>query len=321
MKKHNHADAEQHEKAEAEELLFKLESNGDTSSDTFELVYDGPNVSDGTMSARELSEVFAGISRAVSTIAQEREIDDQFELRVKDVASSSFHIIFEAIAYTKAYPGQAAALATGTAVAWNIAKDSVSGLYTVVTDLAKLVEAKKKLRGERANKAKASFSEDGVRVGLAGEDVVLTKEQYEMLISRRIDKQLSQIVSPLSAKRIDRLEIKRDDQSLVYVDAAQRDYFDYVEVTEATVREGTEIRGTLNSLSKTSRRGTFHTMDGVHVPYKYTGGDDAQLLYGFASSEPVVIHGRVKYVGGVPTSIEAEGIDLLQRNFLDSGAS
>lgn len=67
--------------------------------------------------------------------------------------------------------------------------------------------------------------------------------------------------------------MRRAEKELMTVDARQRDYFDYVEVNEEHNREGTDIIGTLNSLTKLNLRGTFYTVDGVHVPYKYTGGD------------------------------------------------
>jgi hypothetical protein len=73
----------------------------------------------------------------------------------------------------------------------------------------------------------------------------------------------------------------------VTVDARQKDYFDYVEVIEEKSKEGSEIIRTFNSLSKTNLRGTFYTIDGVHVPYRYMGGDIAQLFVAFFAREPL----------------------------------
>jgi hypothetical protein len=43
------------------------------------------------------------------------------------------------------------------------------------------------------------------------------------------------------------------------------------------------------------------------VPYKYVGGDDAQLLRGFSAREPVRVRGRIKFDNeGVPSAIEGE---------------
>jgi hypothetical protein len=110
----------------------------------------------------------------------------------------------------------------------------------------------------------------------------------------------------------------RDQSELATVEAAQRDYFDYRETVEGQSREGTEITGTLNSLTKTSLRGTFYTSDGIHVPYKYTGGDIAQLLRGFSAREPLRVRGLIKYGDdGIPFYIDVHQIEFLQRSLTD----
>ena len=76
----------------------------------FELVYHGPDVEDGTMAAREVAEVLSGMSRAFSTVAHEADLGDRYQLRIKDVESSSFHIVLEAIQYAKSNPAAATAI-------------------------------------------------------------------------------------------------------------------------------------------------------------------------------------------------------------------
>ena len=72
--------------------------------------------------------------------------------------------------------------------------------------------------------------------------------------------------------------------------------------------------GTFNSLSKSNLRGTLYTTDGVHVSYKYVGGDVNSLLRGFTARECLRVHGRVKYAGdGIPSYLEVEEIQVLQR--------
>jgi len=285
-------------------------------SDTFEFIYKGPNVDDGTMNAREVAEVLTGLTRAFSTVAQERELDDQYELRIKDIEPGSVRLIFEAIAFAKANPAAATAIAAGASVALNAATNAVSGLYRVVTDIAKVIDAKRRIKGARVATLPASFTDGEVRLTLPDDLIVLTKEQYELLLSQRVDRQLSQIVSPLVPKRIDNFQIRRSEVELARVDAAEKAFFEYREMVEVESKEGTEVIGTLNSLTKTSLRGTFYTQDGVHVPYRYVGGDIQQLLRGFTAREPLRVHGRIKYGGdGLPSYIEIQEIDFLQRNF------
>jgi hypothetical protein len=89
--------------------------------------------------------------------------------------------------------------------------------------------------------------------------------------------------------------------------------------------EGTEIIGTLNSLTKSNLRGTFYTVytvDGVHVPYKYPGGDTKQLLRGFSAREPLRVRGHVKYGSdGVPNFVEVQDIEFLQREIFSPSVS
>jgi hypothetical protein len=96
----------------------------------FELVYQGPDVEDGTMGARELAEVLTGVSRAFSTVASDANLGDRYQLRIKDVESNSFHTVLEAIEYAKSNPAQATALIAGAAVTLQGLTAVVSGAYS-----------------------------------------------------------------------------------------------------------------------------------------------------------------------------------------------
>lgn len=286
--------------------------------DIFELVYQGPNVDDGTMSARELIEVLNGLTRSFSTVAQELEVKDRYELRIRDIESNSVHLIFEAVAFAKANPAAATAIAAGATVIVSATTNTVSGAYKIITDIARTIDAKKRVKGDRIATLPTSFSDGEVTLKLPDDLIVLTKEQYELLLSQKIDKQLSLIVSPLSPDRINSFQMRRSNEELVKVEAKQRDYFDYVEVKEEKSKEGKEIVGTLNSLTKTNLRGTFYTAEGVHVPYKYVGGNIAELMRAFSSREALKVHGRIKYgTDGIPKFVEVQAIEFLQGGFFD----
>jgi hypothetical protein len=72
--------------------------------DIFELVYQGPDVNNGTINAKDLVEVLEGLTRTFTVVAFEKDLDNQYQLRFKDVESSSIHLIFEAVAFAKANP-------------------------------------------------------------------------------------------------------------------------------------------------------------------------------------------------------------------------
>jgi hypothetical protein len=280
----------------------------------FELVYIGPDLETGTMSARELTEVFTGITKGFSVIAHERDLGDQYELRVRDIEHQSFHLVFEAVAFAKANPVVAGVTVAGATLGWSAVKDTVSGIYRVVTDLAKAIDAKLTAKGESIGRLPAKFSDSGVIVEGPDGPIELTKEQYELLLSRRMDKPLAQIVSPLAQNRVNKFELRRAKTPIASVELSQRDYFDYQEVNESETREGTEIVGTLNSFNKTNLRGTFHTVEGMHVPYRYSGGDVNKLLRGFAAKESILARGKVVYGGdGTPIRVDIQDLDFVQR--------
>jgi hypothetical protein len=286
--------------------------------ETFELVYDGPDVADGTIDARELADVLTGLTRAVSTVASEADLGDRYRLRIKDVEANSFHLILQLLEYAQKNPPAATAIVAGAAVVLSAVTNITSGLYKVITDLATMIDAKRRTKGQRIALLKAEFQDGNVIITFLEDKIILTKEQYELLLSQRIDRPLSQIVGPLELNRIDSFEMRRSNSTLVTVKANERDYFDYVEVVEEKSKEGTEIIGTLNSLSKNTLRGTFYTAEGVHVPYHYSGGDVAKLLRGFAARDMLRVHGKIKYgTDGVPKHIEVQDVDVLQRGFFD----
>ncbi|MGA8043515.1 MAG: hypothetical protein WCA37_11990 [Terracidiphilus sp.] len=287
-------------------------------TEIFEFVYEGPDVDKGSMDASEVAEVLTGLTRTFSIVASEAESSERLQLRVRNVEANSFHIIFEAIAFAKTNPAAATAIATGAAVALNAVSNAVCGAYRVVTDIAKVIDAKKRLKGVRIATQPTSFEDGSVSLTLNDDLLVLTKEQYELLLSQRVDKHLTQIISPLESKRIETFQMRRATAELVTVEAGQRDYFNYFEVGGEESKEGTQITGTFNSLSKSNLRGTFYTSDGAHVPYKYVGADVGQLLRGFTARELVRVHGRIKYGGdGVPTYIEVQNIDIVQRGIFE----
>lgn len=301
----------------ANNVSAEIEATISGDGDSFEFIYDGPDLAGGSMNTKSLSEVLAGLSKAFSVVAHDNDFGDRYELRVRDVESGSFHILFEALAYVKANPVSSAVLATMATTSWTVLKDSASGAYRVVTDIIKVVDAKLKLKGTAPNKVAAVLSDSGVVLELPDGSVTLTKEQFELLLSRRIDKPLAQIVSPLAPDQVTSFEVRRAKESLVRVELNQRDYFDYQETTETVVREGTELIGRLNSLTKTSQRGTFYTADGVHVAYRYVGGDQTLLLRGFSTRNLVKVTGRIRYdAEGVPTSIDVQDIEPVQSSLL-----
>jgi hypothetical protein len=73
------------------------------------------------------------------------------------------------------------------------------------------------------------------------------------------------------------------------------------------------MEGTLNSLSKTGYRGTFHTVSGKHIPYHYVGQDPASLLNAFPYRGLVRVLCKVRFDSDAnPTGIEIHQVEIVQ---------
>lgn len=286
--------------------------------ETFELVYDGPDVANGSMNARQLALAVSGVNRVFATTAQEHNLGGDYEVRVRDINHASFHLLCEAVALAK-QPEIAAAAVTGAVVLLGAVKNAIPNPKGIISDIGAMITAKKRLRGARIATLATEFAHGDVRLTVPEDSdskVVLTKEQYELLLSRRVDSSIADIVAPLAPAKVDRFEIRSGGAELASVLAAEKGYFYINGPAEDKGREGTEIIGAFNSLNKTSLRGTFHAVGGVHVPYKYSGGDMARLLRGFSSREPVRVFGKIRVgADGVPLSIDVHEIEFLQQDF------
>jgi hypothetical protein len=282
--------------------------------EALEIIYQGPDVNDGSMDARQFSEALSGIADAFSTVANEINYDEQYKLRITSTQKGSFHILLSAIAYAQANPAPAVAIVTGASVSYNAVRDSISGLYRIIVDIITCITSKKKLQGRDIKDFPINNINNDIRIMLPTDTIILSREQYDLLVSKRLDKPISQMVSPLAPQKIDLFSIKHSDSNVATVKSSEKDYFNCIKTSTESTENGIEITGTLNSLSKSNRRGTFYTLDGRHIPYRYDGNDDSMLMKGFSSQEPVIVRGSIKYDrGGSATSLEIKEISILQR--------
>ncbi|MCU1322167.1 MAG: hypothetical protein JWM43_1816 [Acidobacteriaceae bacterium] len=287
--------------------------------ETFEFIYDGPDVANGSMNARQLALAVSGMNRVFATTAQEHNLGGEYEVRVRDIKHASFHLVWEAVALMKQHQDMIPAAITGAVVLIGTASAAISNPGMIISDIAAMITAKKRLRGARMSTLATEFIDGEVRLTVPGDSeskVVLTREQYELLLSHRVDRSIADIIAPLAPALVDRFEIRRGNIELASVVASEKDYFSVRPPAEDKGREGSEIIGAFNSLNKTSLRGTFHALGDVHVPYKYSGGDIARLLRGFSSKEPVRVFGKVRYgADGILQSIDVKDIEFLQQDF------
>ena len=101
-----------------------------------------------------------------------------------DIDQASVHLVFEAVAYVKANPVVSGVLVAGAGVAVSAVSNTVSGAYKVITDIAAAIGAKRNLKGSRIATTPASFNDGEVVIESPDGPIMLTKEQYELLLSR-----------------------------------------------------------------------------------------------------------------------------------------
>ena len=269
------------------------------------------------MEAKQVGEVLIGFSTAVSVVADEFEPSERYQLRVRDVKKQSFHFLMEIIAFARENPEATKALAELGGVALAAIKMGSKGAWRVLQAIARLIEAKKKLKGAKLAKLKTTFKDGEVIIELEGDLLRLTKGEYELLLGRYLDRAIAQVVSPLDPNRIDTFGIVQADKILTQVQASEKPYFETTEESQQEVKE-TLLKGKLNSLSKSKFRGTLHTTDGTHVQYRYVGKDMNALYEGFASKDDLKIHGRVRYASdGIPIFVEVDQIEVLQQRMFE----
>jgi hypothetical protein len=74
----------------------------------------------------------------------------------------------------------------------------------------------------------------------------------------------------------------------------------------------------LNSFSKDKAKGTFHTVTGKHIPYKYVGNDTHQLFQAFEYDGVVRALADVRSDSdNNPCFMDIKAIEIKQQNFFN----
>ena len=152
-----------------------------------------------------------------------------------------------------------------------------------------------------------------VLVNQTGEQLPLTKEEFELLQSGALDADLDRLTTPLEAGKVEEFEITADENAIATVQAEERPYFIHESKEVTTTKNNVTLEGELNSHSKSSNRGTFYTVGGKHIPYRYCGEDISPLLRGYAHRGFVRVRGTVKFDENMdPIGIDISEVELKQ---------
>jgi hypothetical protein len=277
-----------------------------------QLVYDGPEVKDGTLRVEDMVDALIGFGRAYDKIADLQNVPVKQHLRVTGIKKASADILISALSHVDP----------------NVAMTSVVevGKYTaaIITTIVGFIKFKKHMMGAKP-KIEINSNNGTINVFNNAKVVMeLPKRDYELYNSRLLDSDLDHLTRPLEEGRVDAVEF-RDGKGKPFegsrIEAGERDYFSSSDESSTTTKDDVLLEGEMKSLNKDSNSGLFHLNSGRKVRYKLVGKNPHTFWKAFAYSGPVRVRCRVHLDGDLnPTLLEIYGIDRLQRNFFVSEA-
>jgi hypothetical protein len=272
-----------------------------------ELVYEGDDVNDGTVPVDYMIDALVGFSAAYEKVTRRTQPDMEHRIRVVGVRQNSAHILVNVVEWVRVNPAAAGVLVTAGGLI-------AAGAYRVVSDIAKIIAAKKHLAGAPVQQQLTFNGPTIVLMSANGAPLSLTKEQLEFLQTGTLDPELDKLTAPLQEGRVNEFELKAAEEPLAKVNWKERLYFVHTERTLTTTEDDVPLEGMLNSLTKDKNRGTFHTISGKHIPYRYVGDDQHALLQAFAHEGIVRVKGKVSFDADLnPISVDIRTVELDQR--------
>lgn len=244
------------------------------------LRYEGPEVDDGSMSIEDIVPVLQGFASAYGKIAAAEGFGVEHRIRITGVTQGSAQILLEVWDRL----GKMADPLTSISILGGAASAIVMAIVGVIRLKKHLKNQPFTTRVNQANTITIQNSE-----GIAIEMPINIFNVYQ---SKLIDQDISKIVRPLQAGRIDAAEILGPTPEVrERIEANERRYLDAEEVIVTTTRP-TWITGQLNSLTKSTDSGYLYLTDGTRVFYKWTGGEPAMLHHIFGTYDgPVRVYG------------------------------
>jgi hypothetical protein len=270
-----------------------------------ELLYSGTEVDDGTVPVDDMVDALVGFSGAYEKLAKhEGPPESRHRIRVVGLQKGSAKILIDVVEWVIKNPAAATVFVTLGGVV-------TAGAYKVITDIAGVINAKKAIQGQPQTINNYTFNDNRV---ILGDNVSVTPHQWQYLRTGELDYDLDKITRPLEQGRgVKEFQLRSGQQELAKVTSDERRYFVDTENRVTTTRDNVRLEGILNSHSKRSNRGMFHTLSGRHIPYRYVGEELEPLLRAYAYNGVVKVLGKAKFdAEDEPISIEIRDIQLTQ---------
>jgi hypothetical protein len=277
-----------------------------------ELCYHGNDVEKGSVPIECMVDALVGFSGAYAKVARRFRSDDvMHRLRVTGLKEGSARILVEAYEWARQNPELAAlALTAGTGV--------ITGGWAVVRWIGETIRAKTHMAGTSIKNNVIANGPVILIQNATGQQLPVSKQAVELLETGEIDAELDRLTAPLSPGRVDEFVLKIADEHVADVTAKDRLYFVHTITSVTTTKDNIWMDGFLNSHSKTNNRGTFHTLDGKHIPYQYKGADPQPLLRGYAYNGAVKVLCNVKFDSNMnPIFMTIYDVRLVQQLMFD----
>lgn len=242
------------------------------------LVYEGPDVDDGSMSIEDIVPVLQGFSSAYGKIAASDDPDSTHRLRITGVRRGSADIILEVWSFLGSNAAAIGAAATVATVG-----------YFIVKKIMGVIALKRHVK-KRPYKESISATNSIVVANADNVTIEVPLNIFELFKSGRLDPDINKMISPLEAGRIDSAKLSAHVPSGETIEekitANEREFFDTDEVISTTTRE-TWLVIKINSLTKTTNSGWAYLGDGSRVFYRYSGADPFKLYSLFSYAGPL----------------------------------
>jgi hypothetical protein len=267
----------------------------------YELVYDGPEVKDGTMDVEDMVSALVGFGKAYDKVAELLKVQPQHRLRITGIKQSSADILIAIL-----LPDAAQLTAIGAAA---------TGIAAVIGSIAAVIKVTKHA-GKPADQ-KFQVTNNGVIVfNKADEPYQLSKRDYEIWKGRAIAPDLDQLTRPLEEGRIDMVELRDEKERPVEgtrIAANQRELFRYDSESVTITKDDIWLQGELRSLNKRSNSGIFYLSDGRRVRYRFATDSPESLYADFAYAGPVRVRCKAHFDANLnPVLIEIFQVERLQ---------
>ncbi|MGC9603504.1 MAG: hypothetical protein ABSF47_03490, partial [Minisyncoccia bacterium] len=264
--------------------------------------YAGKEVEDGTMSLEDMIPALQGLSSAYGKIAVLQNPEARHSLRVTGVGRGTFHILIEAWNFLVQNQDQ---VILAAAVA-----DIMSPAFSVVKSIIGVARATKHVKNQPYTEKINGVNQT---INITNCDNVTLEVPlgiYQIYKDGLIKQDLNKITGSLAEAKIDSatIKVKSNKETEQETITLQEKKFFEVEEIVTTVTKEMWLTGVLNSLTKTTNRGSFYLNDGTRISY-HLAGDRPEEMYQYFIYRGSV---KIRCVASLDENLKPVQVDIFE---------